>query len=113
MGVQIDTVAGDANAFAVSPEVEETDGTKYTIRLLFRWLPRVERWACMPTTVDTREPLALEQHVVANARLLLDVRVPSVPPGRFVWVGEDPYPRDALGDTLRLLYLTAAEVANG
>lgn len=112
MAIEIDIRAGDAFAFAVSPEIEDGN-EKYTIRLAFRWLPRIGRWTCLPTTADTFETLGLEQHVGDATRLLLDSRLATVPPGRLVFIGEDPYIRRSLGDTIRLYYLTADEVSDG
>lgn len=112
MAIELDIRAGEAFAFAVSPEMED-GGKQYTIRLSFRWLPRIGRWSCSPTTADTFEALGLEQHVGDATRLLLDGRVATVPPGRLVFLGEDPYIRRSLGDTIRLYYLTADEVSGG
>lgn len=112
MALEIDTRAGEDFAFAVSPEIED-GGERYTIRFAFRWLPRVGRWYVTPTTTDTLDPLGVEQRVGASSRLLLDSRVATIPPGRFYFLGEDPYVRRSLGDTIRLYYLTAAEVGDG
>lgn len=113
MAVEIDITAGDAFAFAVSPELEDGDA-EYTIRLDFRWLPRIGRWVCTPTTTaQPFTPIGIEQVVTANGRLLLDTRADGMPPGRFYWLGQDPYSRRSLGETIRLVYLTAAEVAGG
>ncbi len=109
MPVQIDITAGESFAFAKTEDITDGD-TVTSIRFVFRWLPRLERWVCTPTTPGGVQ-LGIQQQVAASGRLLLDVRDPLVPPGRFVWVGEDPYIRTSLGDTVRLVYLTAAEVA--
>lgn len=111
MGVEIDIRAGESYAFAVSPELEDPEGTRTKVRIAFRWLPRVGRWACVVTDPSTKVPIGIEQHVTDGGILLLDVRLPGVPPGTFVFRGEDPYGRDDLGETIRLYYLTAAEVS--
>lgn len=108
MPLEVDITAGNASAFATTAELEDV-----RVRFEFRWLPRVARWAVVATNPGTRTPVGIEQHVTDAGELLLDKRRDNVPPGRLIFWGQDPYERDDLGDTMRLLYFTAAEVAGG
>lgn len=106
--IYLDTRAGSASAFAVSPR----PGGRGTpqIRLSFRWLPRLGLWGCLPTTPDTFEPIGIFQLVYPGAVMLID---PRILPGRLQWEGPDAYARADLGETLRLRWYSPEEVAAG
>ncbi len=107
MPTEIAIVAGEDSAFAVSPELEGV-----TLRLAFRWLPRIASWVCLPTlpSGDPFEPVGIQQRVSPNGELLIDSRRTDTPPGRLYFVGSEPVERSDLGTACRLVYLTAAEV---
>ena len=108
MALTLDVTAGEDFAFAVTPPELGSP-----IRFAFRWMPRFGWWVCIATTLDGTENLGMQQVVKPGGRILLDPRDPRIPPGRFVWLGPDPYVRADLGTTVTLVYLTAAEVAGG
>jgi hypothetical protein len=97
----IDVRPGGSPVFSVGAVL---DGLE--VRFSLRWLPFVGLWTCTlksPAGVDLSMPLMVQPGGLIRA----DVRDPRVPPGSLLWLGPDGYGRDDLGETLRLVYVSA------
>lgn len=81
-----------------------------TIRLHFWWWPASGAWY-----VDLDDSLGVRllsgQRVTPSAPLWPDRTMPGLPPGVVIVDGPDPYAKEQLGSAVRLLYVTAAELA--
>ena len=83
-----------------------------TFTLAFAWRQRTASWYVDVLAADG-SPILQGQRVSASSPLWPDPSAPGLPPGVVVVVGPDTYLRGQLGTDLRLVYLTAAEVAGG
>ena len=73
--------------------------------MLFRWNWRTGDWRVSISNSDT------EEVVVTNRRLSPGGLVAEIEGGVLVAMGQDPYPREALGEELYLQYIPAEELA--
>jgi hypothetical protein len=97
----IDISPGGDKAFSLATTI---DGV--SIRLAFRWLPRLSRWWLDVQRPDG-SPLALHGLVQPGGRVLLDPRAGIR--GALRFVGPEDYTESDIGDTLRLVYDDAVE----
>lgn len=70
------------------------------VRMSFRWLPEVARWAWSMAGVDG-SPVMPESHIQAGAI----VPPPPGVPGVLAWIGVDGYRRADLGEALTLVWV--------
>lgn len=80
------------------------------VSLTFRWLPRPFAWYVSAALADGTA-VCDTFRVTPGSALLPDATFPGLPPGKLFVTGPDPYPRDALGAQVVVLYADAAEVA--
>lgn len=82
------------------------------VKLRFRWAwnPRSAAWYCAIED-DAGTVLVQGQRVSPGSPLIADSTITGLPPGRLFVTGPDPYLQAALGDSVQVYYVTAAEVA--
>jgi len=85
----------------------ELGGLEYRLRLTYRH--RLESWYLDLYERDGT-PLALGRRLTPQFGPLLGLSIPDGPPGKFIVVGDEPYERDDLGDSLLLVYVTPDEL---
>lgn len=99
---------GDGLSFATTVELQGPNRT-VSVRLAFRWLARLGRWAVLLTTPDQSVALSMQQLVVPGGDLVIDKRDDRAPEGRLTWApGPDPYRRTDLGQLVRLAFVPEA-----
>lgn len=86
------------------------DGVTFT--LAFAWRQRSASWYVDVLDADGA-PILTGQRVSASAPLWPDRSAPGLPPGFAVVTGPDVYLQSQLGTDVQILYLTAAELADG
>lgn len=84
------------------------DGVSVTLRVY--WIELLGAWY-LDLLDGSGEEVAVGVPIAPGSRLALPGAGESIPPGRLVALGPDPYPREALGDAVQLYYVTAAELA--
>ncbi len=83
------------------------DEVQYRLRLT--WRPRQRAWYADLWLLDGTA-VALGRRVSPKWGLLLGLLPAGAPAGTLYVRGSDPYERDMLGDSLAIVYYTAAEV---
>lgn len=81
-----------------------------TVSIALAWRQRTGSWY-MDMTASDGTPILTGQRVSPGVPVLPDPTVPGAPPGALVMLGPDPYLRGQIGSDVRLVYLTAAEIA--
>jgi hypothetical protein len=84
------------------------DGVAISIRMT--WSDAGGAWYADVMDADGVE-LVTGARVSGDSPLLSTTTMVGLPPGRLVVLGPDPYDRTALGRSLGIYYLTAAEIA--
>ena len=99
------------STFPALPAFKQTltlESTQYRLRLT--WRARLQGWYADLYLLD-ETPLALGRRLSAGWGPFFGLSLPDGPDGLFVVRGVDGYARADLGDALKLLYYTRAELA--
>lgn len=83
------------------------DGETY--RVSFAWMERTAGWYFTLETVDG-DTVVRNRRLAGESSLLRYVADPAAPPGVFLVRGPDDYRREALGETLLVVYYEEAEI---